>query len=73
LNAAGSPPFPWDRALEIGLGILRLSPKDFWTMSPRELVAAIRGLFGETIAPIDRESFDKLLRRFPDVLRVAKK
>jgi uncharacterized phage protein (TIGR02216 family) len=52
--------------LAIGLGILRLAPKDFWAMTPRELAAAIRGLFGEIAAPIDRAAFDELARRFPD-------
>jgi uncharacterized phage protein (TIGR02216 family) len=34
-------------------------------MTPRELAAAMRGLFGEPAA-IDRAAFDDLVRRFPD-------
>lgn len=26
--------------MQFGLGVLRLAPKDFWAMSPRELAAA---------------------------------
>ena len=30
-----------------GLGVLRLSSEAFWALSPRELHAAARGLYGE--------------------------
>jgi uncharacterized phage protein (TIGR02216 family) len=72
LNAAGKPkpaPFPWDQALAIGLGILRLPSDCFWRMTPRELAAAMRGLFGEPGGPPDRATLDELARRFPDRLR----
>jgi len=59
-------PFPWDRAMAIGLGVLRLSPDQFWRMTPREFAAALRGLYGEPAARIDRASFDELAKRFPD-------
>ena len=59
-------PFPWERAMAIGLGVLRLSPDQFWAMTPREFAAALRGLYGEPAAPIDRASFDALAKRFPD-------
>jgi uncharacterized phage protein (TIGR02216 family) len=59
-------PFPWERALAIGLGVLRLPPEQFWKMTPRELAAALRGLYGEPAAPLDRASFDALVARFPD-------
>jgi uncharacterized phage protein (TIGR02216 family) len=61
-----SAPFPWDRALAVGLGVLRLSPEQFWRMTPRELAAALRGLYGEPAAPLDRAALDALLARFPD-------
>lgn len=35
-------------------------------MTPRELAAAIRGLFGEAETPIDRVTFNELVHRFPD-------
>jgi uncharacterized phage protein (TIGR02216 family) len=72
LSAAGHrkpPPFPWDRALAIGFGVLRLSPDHFWRMTPRELAAAMRGLFGEPERSLDRDAFDQLVRRYPDHLR----
>ena len=59
-------PFPWDRAMAIGLGVLRLSPDAFWRMTPREFAAALRGLYGEPTARIDRASLEALAARFPD-------
>ena len=32
--------------MEAGLGTLRLAPQIFWAMTPRELEAALRGVFG---------------------------
>jgi len=60
-------PFPWDRALAVGFGVLRLAPDHFWRMTPRELAAAMRGLFGEEAAgPPARAVFEELARRYPD-------
>jgi uncharacterized phage protein (TIGR02216 family) len=64
-----STPFPWEQALAIGLGVLRLSPEEFWRMTPREFSAALRGLYGETIQPLAREKLDQLMQRFPDGAR----
>ena len=58
-------PFPWDEAMRFGFGVLRLSPAAFWSMTPRELSCAIQALRGSS-APLDRGSFDELMRRFPD-------
>jgi uncharacterized phage protein (TIGR02216 family) len=58
--------FPWDRAMAVGFGVLRLAPDQFWRMTPREFAAALRGLYGEPATPIDRASFDALTARFPD-------
>jgi uncharacterized phage protein (TIGR02216 family) len=59
-------PFPWERALAIGLGVLRLPPEQFWKMTPREFAAALRGLYGEPAAPLDRARLEALIARFPD-------
>ena len=34
-----------------GLGLLRLAPPVFWSMTPRELDAALRGLLGASMPP----------------------
>lgn len=59
-------PFPWAEAIGFGLGILRLSPRDFWQMTPRELALAMRALRGGLSEPPSRARFDDLMRRFPD-------
>ena len=59
-------PFPWEAAMRFGLGVLRLPPAEFWRMTPRELAAALRGLYGDAAAPLDRATFDALRARFPD-------
>ena len=33
-------PFPWDAAMQVGFGVMRLSSRDFWGLTPRELAAA---------------------------------
>jgi len=61
-----SRPFPWRQALAIGLGVLRLSPEQFWRMTPREFAAALRGLYGDHATPLDRATLDAVAARFPD-------
>jgi uncharacterized phage protein (TIGR02216 family) len=61
-------PFPWKQAIGFGLGVLRLSPEQFWTMTPRELGYAIETVTGR-FAPLDRAGLDQLMKRCPDELR----
>jgi uncharacterized phage protein (TIGR02216 family) len=44
---------------------MRLSPADFWTMTPRELAAALGG-FRPQLALPDRAGLAALMRAFPD-------
>jgi uncharacterized phage protein (TIGR02216 family) len=48
-----------------GLGVLRLSPGAFWSMTPRELAFAIEAATGRG-APLAREEFAALMQRYPD-------
>ena len=48
--------------MQLGLGILRLSPKDFWNATPREIAAA----FGGPAPPLLRDCFEDLMKRYPD-------
>jgi uncharacterized phage protein (TIGR02216 family) len=53
--------------MAFGLGVLRLSPTDFWAMSPREIEAAARGLSGPPVQSAPRRSaLEALMKRFPD-------
>lgn len=60
--------FPWADAMRLGLGILRLAPKEFWGMTPRELAAAYEGVVGITArsTPLGRTNLEALMQRFPD-------
>ncbi len=51
-----------------GLGMLRLAPDAFWSMTTRELDAALRGAFGlVAIQPaMTRSDLTALMAAFPD-------
>ncbi|MDX2155143.1 MAG: phage tail assembly chaperone [Hyphomicrobiaceae bacterium] len=54
--------------MAIGFGVLRLAPAHFWSMTPRELAAASRGISGIALGSpgLDRTRMDELMARFPD-------
>lgn len=52
--------------MAFGLGVLRLAPDDFWTMTPRELHAAFGGLYPEVNDAPLRASLAAMLSEFPD-------
>jgi uncharacterized phage protein (TIGR02216 family) len=59
-------PFPWGEAMGFAFATLRLSPHDFWSMTPRELAAAIRFARGDNGAATDRAGLAALMAAFPD-------
>lgn len=63
--SGGAPAFPWEAALSAGLCRMRLSPKDFWAMTPRELAFAL-GLLRPAPAAPGRAALAALMRAFPD-------
>lgn len=58
-------PFPWAEAMGFGLGVLRLAPRDFWSMSPRELSAAFDALHGRRRG-LGPDGLAVLMAKFPD-------
>ena len=68
MTAQQTPAFPWKEAIGFGLGVLRLSPEQFWRMTPRELAYAIETVTGRT-APLERTDLAQLMKRYPDELR----
>jgi uncharacterized phage protein (TIGR02216 family) len=48
--------------MELGLGVLRLSPKEFWNATPREIAAA----FGTQAPQLLRGTLEALMKRYPD-------
>ena len=59
-------PFPWPAVMAFGLGVLRLAPREFWAMTPRELAAAHVGLGGSVGPPLPRATLDRLMQAYPD-------
>jgi uncharacterized phage protein (TIGR02216 family) len=52
--------------MRFGLGVLRLSPRDFWDTTPRELHAAAEGRYAPAARAPSRDALAELMRRFPD-------
>jgi uncharacterized phage protein (TIGR02216 family) len=54
--------------MAFGFGVLRLSPRSFWSMTPRELAAAINATHGpvQSATSISRTALDVLMSSFPD-------
>ena len=52
-----------------GLGLLRFAPSHFWSMTPRELAAAIRGALGiaATDGLLTRSDLTPMMQRYPDL------
>jgi uncharacterized phage protein (TIGR02216 family) len=51
--------------MHVGLGLLRLSPHDFWAMTPREFLAAT-GLGRAGSGALRRTDLTDLMALFPD-------
>jgi uncharacterized phage protein (TIGR02216 family) len=51
--------------MAVGLGVLRLSPAAFWSMTPREFAAAA-GWMAPAAARPTRADLGQLMQRFPD-------
>ncbi|WP_342358528.1 phage tail assembly chaperone [Terrarubrum flagellatum] len=52
--------------MAFGFGVLRLSSFEFWSMSPRELAAAARGIFGDAQRAMRRDELAALIALYPD-------
>jgi uncharacterized phage protein (TIGR02216 family) len=55
--------FPWRRMMELGLGVMGLSPRDFWAATPREIAAAFPARQRNALG---RAELDDLMKQFPD-------
>jgi len=52
--------------MRLGFGVLRLSSKEFWGLTTRELAAAFEALSGARPGAPDRARFKQMMERFPD-------
>lgn len=57
--------FDWPGLMRAGLGGLRLSPAQFWALSPAELLVMLGTDAGR--APLTRQRLAELAKRFPDI------
>lgn len=64
MNDARPQPFPWGAALHFGLGLLRLAPAHFWSITPRELMALTGG--NKPAEAPDRARLMALMDDWPD-------
>lgn len=55
--------------MAFGLGDLRLAPREFWAMTPRELAAAANIRRNEMSVPPTRRGLAALMQRYPDGVR----
>jgi len=52
--------------MAFGFAVMRLSPAEFWAMTPRELAAAMRAFGHGVHAPPGRAEMEAMMRAFPD-------
>jgi uncharacterized phage protein (TIGR02216 family) len=53
--------------MAMGFGVLALTPAAFWSMTPREFAAAMRGRLGPMPeAPPSKHELAALIARYPD-------
>ncbi|MEQ1697877.1 MAG: phage tail assembly chaperone [Hyphomicrobiaceae bacterium] len=55
--------------MALGLGILRLDSRAFWSLTPREFAAAARAVIGPAVSRADRPrrtDLEALMASFPD-------
>lgn len=52
--------------MRFGFGVLRLSARDFWALTPHELNAASQAYGGDAATPFERGTFEALAAAFPD-------
>ncbi|MEM9732603.1 MAG: rcc01693 family protein [Pseudomonadota bacterium] len=59
-------PFPWREAMRFGLGVLALSPDQFWSMTMRELQAAMEAHGASTTDALSRLELQNIMAAHPD-------
>lgn len=62
---AQAKPFPWNEVMTFAFRVLRLSPAEFWALTPRELAWAMQPFAQPQGAP-NRSDFETLCNSFPD-------
>lgn len=58
--------FPWEEAMSLGLGTLRMPPEIFWRMTLPELAAAARAMRPDVQKAMGRGELAEMMIRYPD-------
>ena len=66
ISATEEARFPWDDAMTLGLGTLRLAPETFWRMTLPELAAAALAVRPKSQVTMRRGELASMMARFPD-------
>ncbi|MEQ8267647.1 MAG: phage tail assembly chaperone [Parvibaculum sp.] len=62
--------FPWEEAMTLGLGTLRLPPDIFWRLTLPELAAAARAVRPRDGGrPMTRDELERLACLYPDAAK----
>ena len=67
-------PVDWPALMRLGLGLLRLPPDAFWSMTPGELRRALEGagVMQAGGRAMERGRLDELMAAFPDIAGAAR-
>lgn len=57
---------PWYDYMKVGMGPMKLSPRDFWELTPNEFWAIYHALFDKPKTGMSRTEFSDLMRKVPD-------
>lgn len=66
ISTAKEARFPWNDAMTLGLGTLRIAPEIFWRMTLPELAAAAHAVRPERQTTMRRNELRVLMERYPD-------
>lgn len=62
-----APAFDWPALMRLGLRELRLHPRDFWALTPVELM--IMAGLDRAPGPLTRARLEELAARYPDIVK----
>ena len=58
--------FDWPLLMQFGFGVLRLAPRDFWSLTLPELSAAMKVHLVADQPTLSRGELDQLMQAYPD-------
>ncbi len=65
-SGAPSQPLDWQWLMQFGFGVLKLSAEEFWSLTPRELAAALAVYAEPPGQSLQRKDLDALMCAYPD-------